>query len=284
MLTFKPHESSDFPSITHRFLSLGAGVQSTTLALMASHGEITPMPDAAIFADTQWEEPETYEHLKWLSSGNVLNFPVYRVTAGDIRDKLREIATAKVVSCSVPLFTLKGGNVGKLKRQCTHRLKIEPLDKEMRRLAGIEPKKRTRKGQPKVEVWIGISLDEVIRAKPSYHNYKVHRFPLLERRMKRSDCLEWMSSRGYPEPPKSACIACPHKSNERWREMKERNPASFAEAVEADEGIRRSAGGKISSELFFHPSCKPLKEIAFTEEETGQPDIFGDECEGMCGV
>lgn len=34
-----------------RVLSLGAGVQSTTLALMAAHGEIGPMPDCAIFAD-----------------------------------------------------------------------------------------------------------------------------------------------------------------------------------------------------------------------------------------
>jgi hypothetical protein len=33
-------------------LSLGAGVQSSCLALMAARGEITPMPLAAIFADT----------------------------------------------------------------------------------------------------------------------------------------------------------------------------------------------------------------------------------------
>lgn len=37
-----------------RALSLGAGVQSTTMALMAAHGEIGPMPDCAIFADTGW--------------------------------------------------------------------------------------------------------------------------------------------------------------------------------------------------------------------------------------
>lgn len=34
-----------------RVLSLGAGVQSTTLALMMAHGEVE-VPDAAIFADT----------------------------------------------------------------------------------------------------------------------------------------------------------------------------------------------------------------------------------------
>jgi hypothetical protein len=38
-----------------RVLSLGAGVQSTTMALLAAHGEIGPMPDCAIFADTGWE-------------------------------------------------------------------------------------------------------------------------------------------------------------------------------------------------------------------------------------
>ena len=41
------------PATKHNFLSLGAGVQSSTLALMAAKGEIGPMPDAAIFADTQ---------------------------------------------------------------------------------------------------------------------------------------------------------------------------------------------------------------------------------------
>lgn len=42
-----------------RVLSLGAGVQSTTLALMAAHGEFEQMPDCAIFADTGWEPRAT---------------------------------------------------------------------------------------------------------------------------------------------------------------------------------------------------------------------------------
>ncbi|GAA5542298.1 MULTISPECIES: hypothetical protein [Brucella] len=55
-------------SIRLRVLSLGAGVQSTMLALMAAHGEIGPMPDCAIFADTGWEPKAVYEHLAWLRS------------------------------------------------------------------------------------------------------------------------------------------------------------------------------------------------------------------------
>jgi hypothetical protein len=43
------------PAIRLRALSLGAGVQSTALALMAAHGKVGPLPDCAIFAGTGWE-------------------------------------------------------------------------------------------------------------------------------------------------------------------------------------------------------------------------------------
>ena len=68
-----------------RVLSLGGGVQSTTLALMAAHGEIGPMPHCAVFADSGWEPKAVYEHLRWLMSPNVLPFPVHTVSGGDLR-------------------------------------------------------------------------------------------------------------------------------------------------------------------------------------------------------
>ena len=64
------------------FISLGAGVQSSAMAFMAAHGEITPMPEAAIFADTQAEPQSVYDWLDWLEKQ--LPFPVYRVTKGDL--------------------------------------------------------------------------------------------------------------------------------------------------------------------------------------------------------
>ena len=91
-------------SIRLRVLSLGAGVQSTTLALMAAHGEIGPMPDCAIFADTGWEPRAVYEHLAWLRSPNVLPFPVHIVSAGDLRAAL--LAGARGARwASIPAFT-----------------------------------------------------------------------------------------------------------------------------------------------------------------------------------
>ena len=79
------------PPIMH-VISLGAGVQSTTMALMAAHGEIEPMPDAAIFADTGAEPQAVYEHLDWLRSPGVLPFPVEVVRFSDLADDIRKTA------------------------------------------------------------------------------------------------------------------------------------------------------------------------------------------------
>lgn len=53
MTTSLERPSSD--AIRPQVLSLGAGVQSTTLALLAAHSVIGPIPDCAIFSDTGWE-------------------------------------------------------------------------------------------------------------------------------------------------------------------------------------------------------------------------------------
>ena len=66
-------------------LSLGAGVQSSTLALMAAHGEIEPMPDCAIFADTGDEPKAVYEWLVWLETQ--LPFEVCLLYTSDAADE-----------------------------------------------------------------------------------------------------------------------------------------------------------------------------------------------------
>ncbi len=56
-------------------ISLGGGVQSSVMALMASQGAFDAIPNCAIFADTHWEPPSLYTHLDWLAER--LGFPVY---------------------------------------------------------------------------------------------------------------------------------------------------------------------------------------------------------------
>ena len=61
-------------------VSLGGGVQSSVMALMASQGAFDRLPDCAIFADTRWEPPSIYEHLAWLRDR--LSFPLHVVDNG----------------------------------------------------------------------------------------------------------------------------------------------------------------------------------------------------------
>lgn len=69
-----------------RVLSLGAGVQSTVLALMACDGQL-PGLDAAIFADTGWEPPSVYEQVERLRAEfERAGITFYQVSSGNIRD------------------------------------------------------------------------------------------------------------------------------------------------------------------------------------------------------
>jgi hypothetical protein len=265
-------------------ISLGAGVQSTTMALMAAHGEITPMPDCAIFADTQWEPRTVYEHLRWLMSPNVLPFPVHIVTAGNIRaDLLRRHSERAGRFVTIPAYSVsKRGKEGMGQRQCTANYKIEPLHKKLRELLGKQARDRIAAGS--VEKWLGISTDEVIRATPSRVAYCNNRFPLIENRISRRDCLAWLERNGYPRPPKSACVGCPYHDDAAWRAIKDNSPEEWRQAVEVDRAIREPILG-IVAEQFLHRSRVPLDQADLrTDAELGQGDLFDHECEGMCGV
>lgn len=260
-----------------RVLSLGAGVQSTTLALMAAHGELGPMPDCAIFADTQDEPPAVRDHLNWLMSPNMLPFPIHVVTSG----KLSEALLAGDDEARVPFFVGKGGLS---KRQCTRNFKIRPIRRKVRELLGVGP--RGYIPPAAVEQWIGISTDEIIRVRPSGFRFIENRHPLIEARMSRRDCVAWLKRNGYPEPPKSSCFYCPYKSNDQWRELRDKDPASFAAAVDLDRRLRApDQVERFRGELFVHRSLVPLDQADLsTPEERGQLNLFLNECEGMCGV
>lgn len=260
-----------------RFLSLGAGVQSSTLALMIAHGELEQV-EAAIFADTGWEPKKVYEWLDWLEKQ--LPFPVYRVQRGNLRqDILNRQAGIRVAA--VPWhMVMPNGNRALGRRQCTAEYKIAPLTRKTRELIGLSPRKRVK--SVLCEMLIGISTDEAMRMKPSQEAWKIHRWPLIEKNMSRSDCLAWMERKGYPLPPKSSCIGCPFHNDNEWRAIKS-DPEAWADALEVDMAIRNQP--KIKAQQFMHRSCKPLAEVDLsTAADHGQIDMFNNECEGMCGV
>jgi len=321
------------------YLSLGAGVQSSTLALMAAAGEVTPMPDGAIFADTQAEPASVYRWLDYLES--VLPFPVHRVTAGSLTESALKPRTSKkgiiYFKTAIPFFTIdskgKRGRIGQ--RTCTRDYKIQPIIRHVRGLVGWEAMRgwrakhraslrewlafrenqkaiaraeREKKRPPEevpfphlawaamqsdalTEQWIGISTDEWTRAKPSRDPWIRTRHPLIERRMTRAACLEWMRSRGFPEPPRSACWFCPFRGNNEWRWLRDNEPENFARAVEFDRQARELrqsgvASNQSKSMVYLHRDCVPLGDVDLrTGPQKGQLEFaWQGECEGMCGV
>jgi hypothetical protein len=243
-----------------RVLSLGAGIQSTTLALMAARGEIGPMPDCAIFADTGWEPRAVYDHLDRLEP--MLPFPVLRVNNGDIRDGIAAVDAFD----PIPWFTRPNG-IGK--RECTNWFKLIPIRRKVRELLGD----KTPAGG--CEMWIGISRDEAQRMKPSRVGYIVNRWPLIEREMTRADCRAQLDRWGV-DTPRSACCGCPMLSTADW--VDRRTQPEWAATVALSH--RLAATGQ-----YMHPARVPIDEVDLRSwEERGQPDLFGAECEGMCGT
>lgn len=268
-------------------ISLGAGVQSSCMALMAARGLITPMPNSAVFADTQWEQKHTYEWLDWLEKQ--LPFPVVRLTSRNIRDdqaisKVRGRAVNGERVASLPFFTKEVGKSkeGKIRRQCTREYKIDPIERWMaRELLGLKHRQR----RPKVPViiqWLGISTDEAHRMKDSTERWYSFRYPLaLELGMSRHSCREWVKANYGKTPPRSACIGCPLRNDRSWLDMQRNNPDEFADAVEFDRAIRK-CGGMIG-DTFVHRSCQPLDQVNFNKFKN-QPDLFGNLCGGFCGT
>lgn len=282
----------DAPSL--RVLSLGAGVQSTWLALAAERGDLGFKPDCAIFADTKSEPSAVYRHLEWLTAQ--LSFPVHIVSKGSLREEIFAAARGERGAWGRPPLFVRNrstGKVGMTKRQCTQDYKLEPITAKVRDLMGLKKGQsirhflRLKRAEPVpylVEQWIGISTDEIVRVKPSRHAYIWNRHVIIEARLARRDILTWYEERQYPIPPKSACTFCPYHTNEMWRDMRANDPESWADAVAVDEALRADSRHRgLKGELFLHRQCVPLAQANLDGADVAGFD-FSAECEGMCGV
>jgi hypothetical protein len=282
-------------------LSLGAGVQSSTLALMAKDG-VLPAPDCAIFADTG-HEPKTSrtwdpKELKWIDGGiygwldwleKQLPFPVYRVKRGDLFHDAAKLAKSKktgkiYMKGLIPAFVDGGeAGIGLLGRKCTLDYKIVPIQRKVRELLGV------KRGPSHIacRMWIGISTDEIIRMKPSRKRYIENVHPLIDLRMSRIECVKWLSKNGYPVAPRSACVGCPFHGDEEWINLKINTPQDFADAVNDERRLQLAARNQnaLNGTPYLHSSCKPIDTIDFNKLSSHQQlSLFGNECEGLCGV
>lgn len=263
-------------------LSLGAGVQSTTIARMSFAGELPPI-DHAIFADTGWERGVTHEHLAGLREEfSAAGVPLHVVQADS---GLRSGLIASVDGtryAGIPVHVKnKDGTKGMGRRQCTREYKIAPIKKKVRELIGVKEGERIGKKRGVLAVqWLGISLEEVWRMKDSGAKWWENEWPLVYiKPMRRHECIAWNIEHGFGEPPRSACVGCPFQGAPEWSDLK---PDEIENAAQVEDAIQAQGW---DGTPFLHPSCKPLREIDLRNDiQRGQETFWPMECDGICGT
>ena len=234
-------------------LSWGCGVQSTALAVMSALGDL-PWLDAIVTADTGWERQATYEirdyYTTWLEDRGI---DVYVVSAGNVQEQ------GAKEHIHIPFFTETGGP---LQRQCTKNFKIVPIKHQLRKLINHHPTSPPNPPAGSIVQWLGISLDEYQRMNDSRVQYIIHRYPLVEKRPTRTDCIAYLREKHLPVPIKSACIGCPYRRASEWLEMKQDSPAEWAEVVMFDEANRHNPlaarGNSNADALYIYKHAQPL--------------------------
>ena len=259
-----------------RIISYGGGVQSTTLLLLSLF-DILDRADAAIFADTGWERREAYNLVRLMTdfAKNEFDFPILWTPSGDLRNKTLNPPNNFI---QAPIFTKnEAGTVGQGSRRCTSNYKRKPLKRLLRETFG---------NSEKFELWLGISLDEMIRMKPSDVKYITFRYPLIEKRWDRAMCEEWLMDNNIPVPVKSACVGCPYHDRALWAEL---NEEERKDVIEVDEIIRHKHSHKTiiktpekrkqKVELYLYREGIPLTQAfkEFDEEKAEGVKKFGEQ-------
>ena len=267
------------------YMSFGAGVQSTAMLVASALGlENIPRCEVAIFADTGDEPSWVYEHLALMSQWSQDHgIQVEVVSAGHLSADVqaRHEGLKKRFAC-IPAFTEgQDGRASILRRQCTREYKIEPITKRVRELLGYQPRQRAKK---RVRCLIGISLEEAQRMKPSRFKWVTNDFPLVFNGLRRRDCETLIANQGLSVPQKSSCVFCPFHSDRFWLGLQTDYPQEFARAVAFDRMIRDMSMSGLKHPAFLHRSLQPLDAVDFSPKDRDQVDMFGNECEGHCGI
>ena len=175
----------------------------------------------------------------------------------------KSLATVGLYSANnqllIPAFTAGGG---KLDTYCSNEWKKRVIQRYLRSL-GYGPRRP-------VTTWIGISIDEIGRAKPSDVDWQEIAWPLLFiRPTRRAECEAIIARAGLPPAVRSSCWMCPLHHDREWRHIRDNAPEDWKRAVAFDEAIRARDPG-----VFVHRSGLPLADAPLNEPER-PPDLFG---------
>ena len=260
------------------YISFGAGVQSTAMLMMADRGQYNiKRPSVAIFSDTGDEPPWVYECVETMK--RLVSIPIETVSLGiSLSDTIRNDVKNRKQFLAIPAFTLgTDGRATVLRRQCTREFKIEVVNQRVKRIMGYAKGKHVKKH---ALVMIGITTEEAHRMTQSRVKWITNSYPLIDARISRHDCEVYLRNEGL-NIKKSSCVFCPYHGNEFWKDLRDNHAEQWDEAVRFDIDLRNTTQAGDKAPAYLHRTLMPLSEVDLGDN---QPDLFGDECSGMCGV
>jgi hypothetical protein len=243
--------------------SYGGGTQSVAIAVLIADGTL-PKPERVVIADTGREATETWEYTR-----DVVD-PLLATVGLEVEVAPSGLATvglyAKNGDLLIPAFT----TTGKLPTLCSNEWKKRVISRWCRG-EGYGPKNPVR-------MWLGISVDEVHRAKPSGVGWLEYHWPLLlDTPRRRDECIALVIGAGLPDPPRSACWMCPHRNNTEWRRLRDHFPDDWERAQQLEASIQ--SNDERDGGLYLH---RQLVDIGAAEIDEENLDLF-DECDsGFC--
>jgi len=242
--------------------SYGGGTQTVAILVLIAQGKL-PVPRLAIMADTGRERSSTWRYLEQHA------LPLMQQLGIEFHRAGHDLATVDLYAGTGDLLLPAFTTTGKLPTFCSDKWKRLVVRRHLRQL-GYGPTK------PIVE-WLGMSLDEIHRMKQSDVQWIETRWPLVfDVPLRRVECETIIQRYGLPLPAKSACWACPHLSNDEWRDIRDHDPDDFDRAIRLDAEIRVADkhGG-----VFLHRDRVPL---AHADIDTQQPELPLFECANSC--
>ena len=210
------------------YISYGGGTPSLALIILNIKGEIKPLynknkVDEIIFADTGWDRTDTMKQLfeieKYVKS-NGYNFKIVKSKLGSLENLLlNNLKEDKFIP--IPYHSKDKGIAT---RQCTNQFKITPINQYL----------VSKYGSISRIAQLGIHYDEFYRVKDAKVKRDINRYPLVDLKLKRNDCIKIVAETGLPMPPKTACVGCPYLPAARFIELNFENPNDFKRAEKID--------------------------------------------------
>jgi hypothetical protein len=235
--------------------SCGGGTQSAAIAALIVRGDL-PKPAYATIVDTEREKSTT-----WTYYEETLRPALVAVGIDLVRLPKSQFATVDLYAHNgdllLPAFTAPNG---KLPTYCSNEWKRRVLQRYLRSV-----------GIKRCNLWLGMSSDEMRRVRQSTEKWASHWYPLIERGLRRVDCVRLVESLGWPTPPRSSCWMCPNMRASEWSEL---TPDDREKAIAIEREIRQKDSG-----LYLHSSRVTLDMVKDNEEFD-----FEGCASGMCFV